>query len=81
MTEPLSLPQEKKKKKLHCGLRGPCFKLIIQSLLSLLGLFPLISCFCLFPWEIPWTEELDGLQAMGVAKVRCDLGTKPPPVD
>ena len=80
MTEPLLLPQEKKKK-LHFGLRGPCFKLAIQSLLSLLVLFPLISCFCLFPWEIPWTEELDGTQAMGVARARCDFGTTPPPAD
>ena len=48
-TKPLSVPQEKKKK-LHFGLRGPCSKLIIQSPLFLLVLFPLISCFCLSPW-------------------------------
>ena len=27
-------------------------------------------------WEIPWTEELDGLQSMESQRVRQDLGTK-----
>ena len=27
-------------------------------------------------WEIPWTEEPDGLQSMGLQKVRHDLATK-----
>ena len=26
----------------------------------------------IFAWEIPWTEELDGLQFMGLQKVRHD---------
>ena len=30
-------------------------------------------------WKIPWTEEPGGLQSMGVARVRHDLATKPPP--
>ena len=27
-------------------------------------------------WEIPWTEEPDGLQSMGLQKVRHNLATK-----
>ena len=27
-------------------------------------------------WEIPWTEELGGLQSMGLKRVGHDLGTK-----
>ena len=27
-------------------------------------------------WEVPWTEELDRLQSMGLQKVRDDLVTK-----
>ena len=27
-------------------------------------------------WEIPWTEECDGIQSMGSHTVRCDSGTK-----
>ena len=27
-------------------------------------------------WEIPWTEEPDGLQSMGLQRVRYDLVTK-----
>ena len=27
-------------------------------------------------WEIPWTEELGGLQSMGLQRVGHDLGTK-----
>ena len=27
-------------------------------------------------WEIPWTEELGGLQSMGSQKVRLNLVTK-----
>ena len=27
-------------------------------------------------WEIPWTEELGGLQSMGSQKVRQDLVTE-----
>ena len=27
-------------------------------------------------WEIPWTEELGGLQSMGLERVRHDLATK-----
>ena len=30
-------------------------------------------------WEIPWTEELDGLQ--GVSRVGHNLATEPPPQD
>ena len=29
-----------------------------------------------FAWEIPWTEEPDGLQSMGMQRVRHDLMTK-----
>ena len=29
-------------------------------------------------WEVPWTEEPDGL-VCGVTRVGCDLATKPPP--
>lgn len=43
----------------------------------LIGFIPLNFLFLPFPLGNP-IEELDGLQAMGVAKVRCDLGTKPP---
>ena len=28
-------------------------------------------------WRIPWMEKPDGLQSMGVAKLRCNLATKP----
>ena len=27
-------------------------------------------------WEIPWTEEPDGLQSMGSQRLRHDLATK-----
>ena len=27
-------------------------------------------------WEIPWTEESDGLQYMGSKRAGCDLATK-----
>ena len=27
-------------------------------------------------WEIPWTEEPDGLQSMGSQRIRHDLATK-----
>ena len=27
-------------------------------------------------WEIPWTEEPDGLESYGVKRVRHDLATK-----
>ena len=30
-------------------------------------------------WRIPWTEELGGLQSMGLQRVRQDWATKPPP--
>ena len=30
-------------------------------------------------WKIPWTEKPGGLQSMGVARVRHNLVTKPPP--
>ena len=30
-------------------------------------------------WEIPWTEEPDGLQSIGLQRVRNDLVTKLPP--
>ena len=30
-------------------------------------------------WRIPWTEKPGGLQSMGVARVRHNLVTKPPP--
>ena len=29
-----------------------------------------------FVWEIPWTEELGGLQSMGSQRVRHDLATE-----
>ena len=30
-------------------------------------------------WRIPWMEEPGRLQSMGLARVRHDLATKPPP--
>ena len=54
-----------KKKKFHFGLRGPCFKLAIQSLLSLLVLFPLISCFCLSPGKSHGQRSLMGHRPWG----------------
>ena len=33
----------------------------------------------IFAWEIPWTEEPDGLQSLGSKRVRDKLATKPPP--
>ena len=30
-------------------------------------------------WEIPWTEEISQAVVHGVARVRYDLATKPPP--
>ena len=30
-------------------------------------------------WEIPWTEEPDGLQSMGLQTVGQDIATIPPP--
>ena len=30
-------------------------------------------------WEIPWTEEADGLQSTGLRRVRHDLPTKSMP--
>ena len=30
-------------------------------------------------WEIPWTEEPEGLQSMGSERVGHNLATKPPP--
>ena len=30
-------------------------------------------------WEIPWTEELGGLQFMGLQRVKHDLLTQQPP--
>ena len=32
--------------------------------------------FGILAWEIPWTEEPDGLQSMGSQRVRHDLATK-----
>ena len=29
-------------------------------------------------WEIPWIEELGGIQSMGSQRVEHDLATKPP---
>ena len=29
-------------------------------------------------WEIPWTEDPEGLQSMGVTRVGYDSATKPP---
>ena len=29
--------------------------------------------FSILAWEIPWTEEPDGLQSMGLQRVRDDL--------
>ena len=31
-------------------------------------------------WKMLWTEEPDGLQFHGIAGVRQDLATKPPPL-
>ena len=31
-------------------------------------------------WRIPWTEEPDGLQSIGLQRVRHDLETKPAPL-
>ena len=28
----------------------------------------MVACFCIFAWEIPWTEEPSGLQSMGSQK-------------
>ena len=28
--------------------------------------------FSILAWKIPWTEELDGLQSMGLKRVRRD---------
>ena len=30
-------------------------------------------------WEIPWTEEAGGLQALGLQRIRHDLATQPAP--
>ena len=30
-------------------------------------------------WEIPWTEELAGLQSMGSKRIGQDVAIKPPP--
>ena len=30
----------------------------------------------IFAWEIPWTEESDGLQSRGLQRVGFNLGTK-----
>ena len=32
--------------------------------------------YSILAWEIPWTEESDGLQSMGSQRVRQDLATK-----
>ena len=34
--------------------------------------------FSILAWEIPQTEEPDGLQSMGLQRVRQDLAAKPP---
>ena len=31
---------------------------------------------CILAWEIPWTEELVGVQSMGLQRVGNDLATK-----
>ena len=31
---------------------------------------------CMLAWEIPWTEEPDGLQSMGLQRVGQSLVTK-----
>ena len=31
--------------------------------------------YSILAWEIPWTEELGGIQSMGLHKVRYDLVT------
>ena len=79
MTEPLSLPQEKKKASFW--FERPLLQTGNSKSSVLTGFIPLNFVFLPFPWEIPWTEELDGTQAMGVARVRCDFGTTPPPAD
>ena len=32
-------------------------------------------------WEVPWTEEPDGLQSIESQRVGRDFGSKPPSVD
>ena len=36
--------------------------------------------FSILAWEIPQTEEPDGLQSMGLQRVRQDLAAKPPTI-
>ena len=36
----------------------------------------MVTYSSIFAWEIPWTEEPDGLQSMGLQKVRHDLAIK-----
>ena len=31
---------------------------------------------CILAWEIPWTEKPEGLQSVGLQRVRHDLVTK-----
>ena len=31
---------------------------------------------CILAWEIPWTEEPDGLQSMGLQRLGHNLATK-----
>ena len=35
----------------------------------------MVTCSSILAWEIPWTEELNGLQAMGSQRVRHDWAT------
>ena len=32
--------------------------------------------FSILAWEIPWTQELGGLQSMALQRLRHDLATK-----
>ena len=35
--------------------------------------------FSILAWRIPWSEELGGLQSVGLQRVGHNLVTKPPP--
>ena len=34
------------------------------------------TCFSILAWEIPWTEESEGLKSKGSQRVRHDLVTE-----
>ena len=35
-----------------------------------------VTCSSILAWRIPWTEEPDGLQSMGLQRVEHNLATK-----